>query len=95
MLDDIFEWDDKKNLDNIVKHHISFEEAKEAFYDENRLIALDDGHSDRESRFYCYGRCRNGILTVRFTPRGSKIRIIGAGFWRKGRKEYEAKSNLY
>jgi len=29
-------------------------------------------------------------LTVRFTYRGSVIRIIGAGYWRKGRKIYES-----
>ncbi|MDD5422490.1 MAG: BrnT family toxin, partial [Candidatus Omnitrophica bacterium] len=31
----------------------------------------------------------NKIVTVRFTRRGNKIRIIGAGYWRKGRKYYE------
>lgn len=30
------------------------------------------------------------IATVRFTKRGKRIRIIGAGFWREGRKFYEA-----
>lgn len=30
------------------------------------------------------------IATVRFTPRKGRIRIIGAGFWRAGRKLYEA-----
>jgi len=29
------------------------------------------------------------ILTVRFVYREGKIRIFGAGFWRKGRKYYE------
>ena len=95
MFADMFEWDDEKNLDNIVKHHVSFEEAKEAFYDENRLIDFDVKNSKTEQRFFCFGKCKNGILTVRFTIRGTKIRIIGAGFWRKGRKKYEQESNLY
>ena len=29
------------------------------------------------------------VMTVRFTYRGEKIRIIGAAYWRKGRKLYE------
>jgi predicted RNA binding protein YcfA (HicA-like mRNA interferase family) len=32
---------------------------------------------------------RDGILTVRFTYRKNKIRIIGAGYWRKGKEIYE------
>ena len=39
--------------------------------------------------FYCFGRVGGGIMTVRFTYRKKVIRIIGAGFWRKGRKIYE------
>lgn len=29
------------------------------------------------------------IVTVRFTQRGDAIRMIGAGYWRKGKKAYE------
>jgi hypothetical protein len=34
----------------------------------------------------------DGIITVRFTYRYGKIRIFGAGYWRKGKKEYEKKN---
>ena len=34
-----------------------------------------------------------GIVTVRFTVRNNKIRIIGAGYWRKGKKIYEKENN--
>ena len=34
------------------------------------------------------------MLTVRFTYRTSKIRIIGAGFWRKGKNIYEKENNM-
>ena len=37
----------------------------------------------------CIGKVAGGILTVRFTHRKRKIRIIGAGNWRKGKKIYE------
>ena len=39
--------------------------------------------------FRCLGKVVEGILTVRFTYRKNKIRIIGAGYWRKGKKLYE------
>ncbi|MEX0963302.1 MAG: BrnT family toxin [Pseudohongiellaceae bacterium] len=89
-----FEWDEAKDLDNQEKHGVSFEDAQHAFLDENRIIAEDLDHSKDEQRYYCFGlnRARTGILTVRFTYRASKIRIYGAGYWRKGRRIYE-KSN--
>ena len=95
MFADMFEWDDEKNLDNIVKHHVSFEEAKMVFGDENRLIIDDEKHSKSEIRYFCFGKAAKGILSVRFTIRGNKIRIIGAGYWREGRKKYEQRNYLY
>lgn len=86
-----FEWDAIKDLDNQNKHGVSFEEAQFAFLDINRVIAEDLSHSQSEKRYYCFGldENENGILTVRFTYRSGYIRIIGAGYWRKGKKIYE------
>ena len=81
-----FEWDEDKNRENNKKHAVSFEIAQYAFIDDKRVIAKDLKHSKKEKRYYCFGRVRNGILTVRFTCRNNRIRIIGAGFWRKGKK---------
>ncbi len=89
----LFEWDEKKDAENRLKHGVSFFEAQQAFLDPNRRIAEDLDHSLKELRYYCFGRVVDGIMTVRFTYRGQKIRIIGAGFWRKGRKIYESTSN--
>ena len=87
-----FEWDEAKNESNQEKHGISFEEAQKAFLDTKRVIALDKTHSAHEKRFYCMGKVTGGVLTVRFAYRSGKIRIIGAGFWRKGKKAYEEKN---
>ncbi len=46
-------------------------------------------HSQHEDRFFCVGMVMGEILTVRFVRRENKIRIIGAGFWRKGVRYYE------
>ena len=84
-----FEWDDQKDQLNCKKHGVSFYEAQNAFLDPNRIIAEDIGHSHSEQRYYCFGKVGDGIMTVRFTYRGNHIRIIGAGYWRGGKKIYE------
>ena len=90
-----FEWDEKKNAENQDKHSISFYVAQQAFFDETRIIVEDISHSQDEARFYCIGRIGEDIVTVRFTYRGNVIRIYGAGYWRKGRKIYEAQNKIY
>ena len=89
-----FEWDDDKNLANLVKHQISFFEAQFAFADPHRVIARDLSHSKAEERFYCFGKVESGVLTVRFTHRSGVVRIIGAGYWRKGKAVYEKENRL-
>ncbi len=75
-----FEWDNNKNIDNCLKHKISFEKAQYAFFDNNRMILKDEKHSIVEDRFFCIGMIDTGIVTVRFTMRKDNIRIIGAGY---------------
>ncbi|MBF0202573.1 MAG: BrnT family toxin [Desulfamplus sp.] len=89
-----FSWDPNKNNENILKHGVSFNAAQYAFFDSLRVIAYDFAHSKQEERYYCIGKIEDGIVTVRFTYRNSTIRIIGAGFWRKGRKVYEKENNV-
>jgi uncharacterized DUF497 family protein len=91
-----FEWDIDKEQINIAKHGVDFQTAILAFLDPNRIIANDDAHSYDEPRSFCYGDTGEGILTARFTLRGDKIRIFGAGYWRKGKMIYEkGNSNLH
>lgn len=93
--DAIFEWDEQKNLINYEKHGIYLEEAQDAFFDPELLLFEDTAHSSEEPRQFCIGQVDGQIITIRFTLRGSTIRIIGAGFWRKGKKLYEKKRRLY
>ena len=90
-----FEWDENKNRENIEKHGIAFAVAQHAFLDENRIILDDESHSKIEQRFYCLGKVADGILTVRFTYRKNRIRIFGAGYWRKGKKIYEKENSIH
>jgi uncharacterized DUF497 family protein len=90
-----FDWDPEKDLINQAKHGVSFVEAQDAFFDANRVIAEDISHSDAEKRYYCFGKVHNGIMSVRFTYRGEVIRIIGAGFWRRGKRIYERENKIH
>ena len=84
-----FEWDLAKNRQNREKHGVDFRLAQQAFFDPLRVIAEDLDHSEREPRYFCFGRVGDGVMTVRFTWREGRIRIFGAGYWRKGKRIYE------
>ena len=90
-----FEWDPAKDAENQRKHGVAFIDAQQAFLDPRRVIAKDLSHSQAEQRFYCFGRLKGGIVTVRFTYRGGVIRIFGAGYWRRGRNLYEAQGKVH
>ncbi len=62
----------------------------------SRLFSMNDAllprtsHSTaEEKRYFCFGWVEDGVLTVRFAWRNERIRIFGAGYWRKGKKVYE------
>jgi len=67
MIKGYFDWDPNKDLENRKKHGVSFADAQYAFVDPLRVIAEDVSHSNKEMRYYCFGRVHGGILTVRFT----------------------------
>lgn len=94
MRDERYEWDDVKAQANRVRHGVSFETARMAFVDTRRVIRADMTHSAHERRYFCFGMAAGGVLTVRFTLREHRIRIIGAAYWRKGRGIYETANNI-
>lgn len=49
----------------------------------------------QERRYFCFGRVGDGVLTVRFTLRKGRMRIFGAGYWRKGKELYEKETVEY
>lgn len=71
-----FEWDEEKNKANQRKHRISFEEAAEIFcYPMYELV--DTRFDYGEERFIAIGRNNQMlILTVVYTERETRIRII-------------------
>ena len=61
--DNRFEWDEEKNLANIERHGIAFEEILEVFDDPAFLTGYDFEYSKQEDRYYGLGNL-NGILIV-------------------------------
>ena len=90
-----FEWDPDKDNVNRRKHGIPFLFARRAFWDPRRVIARDLTHGDKEERYFCFGKVEGEVVTVRFTCRGHTIRIIGAGYWRKGKTAYEKENKIH
>ena len=86
-----FERNDAKNIENQKKHGLFFDEAQHTFFNQRRVIAEDSESSQFEKRFHCFGLDAkgHGIITVRFTYHANRIRIFGAGYWRKGKQIYE------
>lgn len=72
---------------------VSFSEAAECFQDPVGFMMEDQKHSAKEPRHYWIGQSSSGkILTVRYTRRGSAIRIFGAAEWREFRELYNEKT---
>jgi len=90
-----FEWDSDKDRLNQQKHKVALSLAQHAFLDPNRIIAKDLKHSDEEERYFCIGKVDKEIMTVRFTYRGNIIRLIGAGYWNKGKVAYKKKNKIH
>jgi uncharacterized protein len=86
-----FQWDQKKYLENIKKHKISFEEAKTVFFDENARVISDPEHSIDEERFIILGfSTKLNLLVVVHTYRENDeiIRIISARKATKSESKY-------
>ena len=74
-----FEADPAKAAHNLKKHKVSFEEAASVFGDPMAYTFADPDHSIGEMRRLAFGMSRAGrILTVIYTERRGKLRIISA-----------------
>lgn len=76
-----FEWDENKNTENKRKHGLSFETAKEVFYDNNAVLFDDPDHSNDEERFLIIGMTLSlkiCIVSHCYRDNENIIRIISA-----------------
>ena len=73
---DDYEWDDAKAEANFRKHKVRFEHGLEACEDPFAVVEYDDNLDYGEDRFVLTGQALGGILTVIYTERGDRRRII-------------------
>jgi uncharacterized protein len=78
MQDDRFEWSDTKARANLVEHQVSFEAARLVFDDPRGLDEIDNRFEYGEDRFNITGMAGGTLLTVAYTERSGRFRIISA-----------------
>lgn len=79
-----FEWDRDKNLHNVEKHGIDFQDAIQVF--EGGYLGYLSPRND-EDRMVAVGTVRNRIIAVIYTLRANNIRIISARVARRVERE--------
>lgn len=73
-----FDWDEGNQEKNWISHKVNYSECEEVFFDEPQYFP-DKKHSSDETRYVVFGKSySNRSLTVIFTIRGDKIRVISA-----------------
>lgn len=77
-MNESFEWDEAKAAENYAKHGVSFETAIEVFRDPFGIERLDDREDDGEERFILIGTAEEAVITVVYTERDGRFRIISA-----------------
>lgn len=84
-----FEWDENKRRVNLTNHGIDFEDAIgiwEGLYLEVQSSQTHHG----EDRYLAIGNCAGRVISVVFTWRGNKRRLISARAARRNeRKNYK------
>jgi len=88
----LFEWDQGNIEKNKVKHNVTPEEAEEVFQDDKNFILVAKQKSG-EKRYMLWGQTsQRRLLTIIFTIREDKVRIISARpINKKERSTYEQK----
>ena len=92
-----FEWDKNKAERNLLKHRVSFEEAKTVFSNLLYVDFYDPNHSEQEARYLIVGESSQGRLLIvsyterEHTARETSIRLISAReVTRAEREAYES-----
>ena len=85
-----FDWGRANVQKSWQRHQVAFYECEEVFFSEP-VIVPNPAHSVVEQRYFAFGRTTRGrLLTVVFTMRENRIRVVSArDMSRKERKGYE------
>lgn len=87
-----FEWDEAKNVENLRKHRVGFEEAQTVFYDERGVLVRDED-APREERLVLVGlsaALRVLVVCHTYRRKDQVIRLISARKANRAeRRDYE------
>lgn len=90
-----FEWDRRKESDNLRKHRIGFAEAGTAFGDPLSITIEDPDSEPGEMRRVLIAMSeRRRLLVVVHTIRGDRIRLISARFATRHERRYYEETTL-
>jgi hypothetical protein len=78
MFENEFEWDEAKNEANLKKHKVGFRAAIGVFYDAFAVEVEDRSGTYGEERCVITGMAAGVLLSVVYTERHPRIRIISA-----------------
>ena len=81
-----FEWDDEKAALNYINHGVKFETAAKVFFDDNKLVRLDEEHLEEE-RYNILGKAGSVLFVVVTLRSADVIRLISARKASKFEKE--------
>jgi len=87
-----FEWDERKRLSNLDKHGLDFIDVIDVF-EAPYVIVPSKQKSRGEKRLLATGKFHNRHVTIVFTERNGKIRIIS--FRRARHEEKQTYQDLY
>lgn len=76
---DGFEWDEGNSAKNWLRHEVRQPEAEQALLNTPVVVNVTSKHGASEARFIALGQTDVGrLLTVVFTIRGTRVRVISA-----------------
>lgn len=74
-----FEWDEGNSAKNWLRHEVQQAEAEQALLNTPVVVNVTSKHAAGEPRFIALGQTDAGrLLTVVFTVRGTRVRVISA-----------------
>jgi uncharacterized DUF497 family protein len=73
-----FEWDSAKSDRSFAKSGFDFKFASRVFANDSYVEAIDERHSDDEARYIAIGIVDGVFITVIYTPRMTRKRILFA-----------------
>ena len=86
-----FEWDERKRRSNLGKHGLDFFDVSAVF--EAPHILVPSAHEGEEERFLAIGVFEGRLVTVVYTERGERLRIISARRATKHEKDHYYRQN--